>query len=282
MSASSGAVAIPSGGAVKKNFSQQEKMQILQDVYADEEYRKRFLAFAATKYAEENVLFLIAIREVQEASPGERRKLFEKLSAEFLDESSLNEVNLSSKAKRATLKFLDDEDLSSFDLAWKEVEHQVVQNLCNDFLNNLAEAPPGSPQAATTDSMSGSWSNIGSVGSPPVPPRRKDLLEHLRNAEPGSPALEVSTDELDPSEVIRDVKFKRSSDRGTLTLLNEVDASALFQRDPQESLIATQTTPAETHKANNAGFVKPRQFAKPEPLVFVPPGALSDGDEKDL
>jgi hypothetical protein len=124
----------PQPATMARNNS--EKMNVLQSVYASAAFRDSFLEFARTKYAEENVLFLCALVKFKEAAPSERIKLYAAIESEFLTSSSSKEVNLSSKAKKGMLSPPPDfEDLSFMELAWKEVEHQVVQNLCGPFLD---------------------------------------------------------------------------------------------------------------------------------------------------
>lgn len=80
-----------------------DKMELLQQVYANAAFRSVFLEFARTKYAEENVLFLCELVKLKEAPAADRAGLHARIVAEFLDSSSDKEVNLSSRAKKAML-----------------------------------------------------------------------------------------------------------------------------------------------------------------------------------
>ncbi len=127
-----------------------DKMDVMEKVYSNDQYREIFLEFAKAKYAEENVLFLCDIVKFRDADVSDRAALYLKLLAEYLDSSSEREVNLSFKAKKSLLNVTAFEDLSFVDLAWKEVEHQVVQNLCGPFLDLLPSKEEALPVATST------------------------------------------------------------------------------------------------------------------------------------
>jgi hypothetical protein len=141
-----------------------EKLAVLQNVYTNEQYREQFLEFAATKYAQENVWFLCDIVKLRAAAVEERAALHAQLQAEYLTSSSAREVNLSSKAKRVVLAMTDFEDLTPLELAWKEVEHQVVQNLCGPYLDIL-RARSGTTRSGT-NSATPSPPNSARSGGP--------------------------------------------------------------------------------------------------------------------
>jgi hypothetical protein len=132
-----------------KTSSLSEKIDVLRKVYSNDQYCQIFVQFAKAKHAEENVLFLCDVVKLRAADVSRRGDLYAKLVAEYLDSSSEREVNLSSKAKKNLLNATAFEDLSFLEPAWKEVEHQVVQNLCGPFLELL----PGKGDACSPESI---------------------------------------------------------------------------------------------------------------------------------
>jgi hypothetical protein len=135
MSSTLPASPLPAKALLRNNA---DKMSVLENVYSNESYRESFLEFARSKYAEENVLFLCEVVRLKEALPFQRAAIHQSIVVTFVESSSLNEVNLSSRARKAILSPpADFEDLTFLEPAWKEVQHQVVQNLCGPFIEQM-------------------------------------------------------------------------------------------------------------------------------------------------
>ncbi len=260
---------IPQMSHVPQVSSASEKLAVLQAVYANEKSKEQFLEFAKTKYAEENVLFLCDIVAIREAPVAERAALHAQLMEEFVGSSSDREVNLSSKARKNLMSATELSDLSCFDQAWKEVEHQVVQNLCGPYLTLLQQQRCNAAASSSPSPPGSARSLSGGTSSPEAQSPTYPLSPHSSSAlsGPTSPLQSISPPQLSPA--------RSAPDDGSDTLQLDLVALALDVKERVKSPGRRQSILTAFSSSGS-----PRQSAAASPPPPDAPISLSSSAKK--